>query len=204
MQSITSICIRIIIAIRGCFVFAGILSTLIFISCVDGVAQSDQVVARSRKAYLEAWLRRELRGDELRKVTDEFIAYYAKRGKDRAGIHEAAKPFLEYAKFLREHDGAPGAFTLRHRRLENNYFAPDMQNTTCLWLITEPDPVRVVDPGGKYLMTESEVVALAHLLSFSKSDEEPRSQEFSRQQIDSLTIALDRAYGFWNEMRKIQ
>jgi hypothetical protein len=70
MQSIKSICIRIIIAVRGCFVLAGLLSTLIFISCADGMAQSDQVVARGQKVFFEAWLERELSGDELRKVTD--------------------------------------------------------------------------------------------------------------------------------------
>jgi hypothetical protein len=43
MQSIKSICIKIIIAVRGGFVLAGLLSTLIFISCMDGMAQSDQV-----------------------------------------------------------------------------------------------------------------------------------------------------------------
>jgi hypothetical protein len=86
MQSNTSICIRIIIAVRGCFVLVGLLFTLIFISCATGMAQSDQVVARGLKTFFEAWLKRELRGDELRKVTDEFIAYFAKKGKDRAGI----------------------------------------------------------------------------------------------------------------------
>jgi hypothetical protein len=196
MQSNTSICIRIIIAVRGCFVLAGLLSTLIFISCVNGMAQSDQVVARGLKTFFEAWLKRELRGDELRKVTDEFIAYFAKKGKDRAGTHEAIKPFLEYAKILREHDGAPMAIRLRHELLEVNYFNPDMQNTTELRLLTEPDPVRVASRTEIVLalMTENDVIALAHLIPFSKSNDEPRSQKFSRQQIDNLAVELDRVY----------
>jgi hypothetical protein len=56
----------------------------IFISCADGMAQSDQMVARAQKAFFEAWLKRELSGDELRKVTDEFIVFYTKMGKNRA------------------------------------------------------------------------------------------------------------------------
>ena len=84
MQSIRSIRIRMIIAVRGCFVLAGLLSTLIFILCADGMAQSDQVVARGQKVFFEAWLERELSGDELRKVTDEFIVFYTKMGKNRA------------------------------------------------------------------------------------------------------------------------
>jgi hypothetical protein len=195
MQPIKSICIRIISAVRGCFVLAGLLSTLIFISCVDGVAQSDQVAARAQKAFFEAWLKRELRGDELRKVTDEFIAFYAKKGKDRAAIHEAAKVFLGYAKILREQDGAPMAIRLRHELLEANYFAPDLQNTTELRLLLEPDPVRVVDPRVKHLMTEQDVVALANLFSFiTNSDEGPRSQKVERKKIDAMTIELDRAF----------
>jgi hypothetical protein len=196
MQSITSICIRIIIAVRGCFVLAGLLSTLIFISCVDGMAQSDQVVARAQKAFFEAWLKRELSADELRKVTDEFIAFYAKQGKNRAEIHEAAKVFQGYAKILREHDGSsPMGIAFRHNLLKANYFAPDLQNTTELRLLLEPDPVRVVDQDGKHLMTEQDVVALANLCSFiTNSGEEPRSQKVERKKIDAMTIELDRAF----------
>jgi hypothetical protein len=154
MQFITSIRIRIIIALRGCLVLAGLLSTLVFISCVEGAAQSDQVVARGLKVFFEAWTERELSGDELRKVTDEFIVYNSKKGKKRAEIHESSKLFLEFAKILREQKGSPRALLLRHHLLEANYFDSDMQNTTELRLLTEPDPVRVVDPGGKHLMTE--------------------------------------------------
>jgi hypothetical protein len=200
MQFITSICRRIISAVGGCFVPAGLLSTLIFISCVDGVAQSDQVVARAQKAFFEAWLKREMRGDELRKVTDEFIVFYAKRGKDRAGIHEAAKVFQGYAKTLREHVDCPQGITFRHRLLEANYFDPDMQNTTELRLLLEPDPVLVVGPGGA-LMTERDLVALANLCSFTaNSNEEPRSQEVSRKKIDAMTIELERHFRDADEM----
>jgi hypothetical protein len=195
IKGFESLSLRSVRSCRGCFLLVCLLFTLIFISCVDGAAQSDQVVARGQKAFFEAWLGRELRGDELRKITDEFIAYYTKKGKDQAGIQEATKLFLEYGKILREQDGTPRALTLRHFLLQANYFNPDMQNTTELRLLTEPDPVRVVDPGGKSLMTERDVVALANLLSFSNSGEEPRSKEFSRQQIDSLTVELDRRFG---------
>jgi hypothetical protein len=180
---------------RRCVGIVGLLFTLLLISCADGMAQSDQVVARGLKVFFEAWTERELSGDELRKVTDEFIVYNSKKGKKRAEIHESSKLFLEFAKILREQKGSPRALLLRHHLLEANYFDSDMQNTTELRLLTEPDPVRVVDPGGKHLMTEREVVALAQLLSFSSSKEEPRSQEFSRRQIDRLTIELDRAFG---------
>jgi hypothetical protein len=161
---------------------------------VGATDASDPVVEREQKAFFEAWLRRELRGDELRKVTDEFIAFYIKNGKDRAGIHEATKPFLEYAKLLRERDGAPVAFTLRHHLLEANYFDPNMQNTTELRLLTELDPVRVVDPKWKRLMTEKDLVALVNLSNFVKSKGEPRRQEVSRQNLDRVAIKLNHMF----------
>jgi hypothetical protein len=195
MQSIASIRIRMLSAVRGCFVLAGLLSALIFISCADGMAQSDQVVARGVKTFFEAWLKRELRGDELRQVTDEFIAYHTRKGKDRAGIDEAAKLLQGYAKTLREHDGCPGGITFRHNMIEANYFDPDMQNTTELRLLLEPDPVRVVNQRRKQLITERDVVALANICAFTaNSDGEPRSQKVDRKKIDAMTIELERAF----------
>jgi len=204
MQTITSIWIRIISAARGCFVPAGLLSALIFISCVDGMAQSDQVVAHAQKVFFEAWLERELSGDELRKLTDEFIVFYTKQGKNRTEIQDTAKLFLGDAKILREQKGTPRAITLRHELLEANYFNPGMQNTTELRLLTEPDPVRVVDPGGERLMTERDVVALANLYAFiSNSDEVPRSRKVSQKKIDAMTSELDRAFGNYPRARQM-
>ena len=172
---------------------------LVFISCVSAASQSDRVVARHQKEFYEAWLRRELRGNELREVTDEFIAFYTKHGKDRAGIHEAAESFDIYTKLLREHDGAPAAFNTRHSLLVSNYFDPGMQNTTELRLLNEPDPVRVVDPSSKRLMTERDVVALANIYNFARSEGAPRHRELSRQEIDRMVVKLDRAFGNYQD-----
>ena len=179
----------------GCLVLADFVLTLVFISCVSAASQSDRVVAQHQKEFYEAWLRRELRGNELREVTDEFIAYYTKQGKDRAGMHEVAGSFDIYSKLLREHDATPAAFTTRHSLLVLNYFDPGMQNTTELRLLNEPDPVRVVDPSSKRLMTERDVVALANIYNFARSEGAPRHSELSRQEIDRLVTELDRAYG---------
>jgi hypothetical protein len=96
---------------------------------------------------------------------------------------------------LREKDGTPGATSLRHYLLELNYFNPDMQNTTGLRLLIEPDPVRVVVPRLKALMTRQDVVALANIYNFSKSEGNPRHRELSDHEIDLLADALDRAFG---------
>lgn len=180
---------------NGCLVLAILLLALRFVSCADAAPQSDQVVARHQKAFYEAWLRRGLSANELREVTDEFIAFYTKQGKDRAGIHQAAESFTIYTKLLREHDGTPGAITTRHFLLAFNYFTPEMQNTTELRLLNEPDPVRVVDPSTKRLMTEKDVVALANIYNFARSEGVPRHKELSRQEIDRLVAELDHAFG---------
>jgi hypothetical protein len=180
---------------HGCFALACLLSALTFVSCRDAVAQSDRVVARHQKAFYEAWLRRDLSDNELRQVTDELIAMYTKRGKDRAAIREIAQSFESYTKILREQNGRPAAITTRHFLLAANYFDPDMQNTTELRLLTEPDPVRVVDPGYKRLMTERDVVALVNIHHFAKSEDDPRHKELSRQDIDRLVAELDRTFG---------
>src|SRR5262249_41615288 len=88
-------------------------------------APSDPVIAGEQRAFFEAWLRREPGEAELRKATDEFVAFYARKGMDQAATHEATKPFLEYAQVLRERDGSPIAFEVRHLLLEANYFLPE-------------------------------------------------------------------------------
>jgi hypothetical protein len=62
-------------------------------------------------------------------------------------------------------------------------------------LLNEPDPARVVDPGSKRLMTERDVVALANIYNFAKSEGAPRHKELSRQEIDRMVVELDRAFG---------
>jgi hypothetical protein len=190
-----SLGLRCLPASNRCFVFISLLLMLLSISCVIGEAQSDPVVARHMGAFFEAFLERKLSGTELREVTDEFIKFHTGYGKNRAAIHERAQTFGSYVKILREHKGSPAEFTLSHVRIELNYFQPSMQNTTFLRLLTEPDPVRVVGPLTKRLMTERDVVALFNLHNFSTSEGDPQHKELSRQQIESLVVELDRAIG---------
>jgi len=178
-----------------CFAMAFLLVVMIFVSCIDGGAQSDPVVARHMKAFFEAFLGRKLGSRELREVTDEFIKYHTGKGKTRTAVHEGAQTFGSYAKILREHKGGPAEFTLRHTRIELNYFDPELKNTTFLQLLTEPDPVRVVNLRSKRLMTERDVVALANIRDFAKSEGDPRNKELSRQEIDRLVVGLHRVFG---------
>jgi hypothetical protein len=178
-----------------CFALVFLLFAMTFASCIDGEAQSDPVVVRNLEAFFEAFLGRKLSGSELREVTDEFIKYHARKGKTRAATHEWAQTLGSYVKILREGKGGPADFTLRHIRIEWNYFDPDIQNSTFLRLLTEPDPVRVVNPRSRRLMTERDVVALANIRDFAKSEGDPRHRELSRQEIDRLVAGLDRFFG---------
>ena len=180
---------------RGCFRLPSLLVILALFSCVSCAVDLDSVVAHAQKAFYEAWLRRDLRPDELRAVTGEFIAYYSRKGKNLAEVHEATKEFVEDGKLLRARDGAPIAITLRRHLLEANYFDPAMQqDPTELRLLTEPDPPRVIDRKHKHLMTQGDVVALANLIVFTGSQGDPHRTAFSRQQIDQLAAGVERSF----------
>jgi hypothetical protein len=176
-----------------CFALAFLLFALTIVSCLDGEAQSDPVVARHMGEFYEAFLGRKLSGSELRGIVDAFIKGCTKEGKSRAAIHEIARAFDPHTKVLRECKDCPAVLTLRHRLIEVNYF--QNVNATELRYLTEPDPVRVVGPVTKRLMTERDVVALYNLHKFSTSDKDPQHKELSRQEIDRLAAELDRAIG---------
>jgi hypothetical protein len=70
-----------------------------------------------------------------------------------------------------------------------------LHGSVLLGLFTEPDPVRVVDVRSRRLMTERDVVALANLHRFAKSDGAPRHEPLSKEQIKELEMALRAAVG---------
>jgi hypothetical protein len=172
-----------------------LLIAMIFVSA-DCAAGSDRVVSEHLGVFYEAFLGRKPSDSESREVTAEFFRYNAAKGRGGAAIDDAARQFGSMAKVLREQKGRPADFALRHAYIQLNYFDPVVQNNpTSFRLLTEPDPVRVVAPRSKQLMTERDVVAWANLQYFSTSQDEPRHRELSRQQVDDLVISLDRAVG---------
>jgi hypothetical protein len=158
-------------------------------------AQSDPAVDRNLKAFFEAFLGRSLSGREQREVVDEFIRYHTGKGKAPPAIDEAARTFGSFVKILRDGKGGPADFTLRHVRIEANYFEPELRNSTFLRLLLEPDPARVVNPRSRRLMTERDVAALGNLREFVRSSGDPRNRIFSRQELDRMIAGLDGAFG---------
>jgi hypothetical protein len=151
---------------------------------------SDPLVARRMSAFYEVYTGRKLTAAEVRQIAREFGTGHARDGKSRDQIRELAREFGFSMILLREDADHAAALTLRHQILERNYFRPSMQNTLELRLMTEPDPVRVVDTQSRRLMTERDVVALANLRHFAKSQGEPRHRELPRKRIDELVSLL--------------
>jgi len=170
-----------------------LLPVLFLSSC--GADASDPEVARHIGAFFEAFTDRDLSRDELRQVTDEFIEFHALNGRDRDGIRETARTFDGYTNILREREEGPTTLSMRHLRIAINYFNPDLQNTLMLRLLTEPDPVRVIDVRSRRLMTERDVIALANIRHFSRSQGVPRHTALSRQQIEAMVALLKATVG---------
>jgi hypothetical protein len=176
-----------------CFALGFLLFVMTFVSCIDGEAQSDPVVARHMGAFYEAFLGRKLSGSELREIVDAFIKGQSNSGKSRAAIHRVAKSFDPCTKILRENKDGPAALSTRHLTIELNYFGG--VNATELRYMTEPDSIRVVDPKSRRLITERDLVGLFNLRNFAKSNGDPVHTELSGRELDRLALELDRLYG---------
>jgi hypothetical protein len=178
---------------RMCGVSGFLLSVLMLGSC--GATASDPAVARHLETFFEAFVGRQLSADELRETTDEFIELHTLGGKNLEAIRETAQRLSSSVNVLREQDGSPAAFTARHFLLEVNYLNPDMHDTLELRLLNSPDPVRVVDARSRRLMTERDVVALANIRYFAKSERPPRHRPLTRRQIEELVSVLRATVG---------
>lgn len=174
--------------IRRAFTF---MASLLWLVACHG-RSVDASVERHLEPFIEAFIGRELSRDELQQVTNEFVEYHTLHGRDRPAILEAAGQFGQFANTLRATESGPAALSLRHARIAANFYDPDVQHTLFLRLLITPDPVRVVDVRSRRLMTEHDVIALANIRHFARSNRAPRHEELSRQQIEEM-VALLRA-----------
>ena len=182
---------------RRCFrLLSLLLLILALFSCVSSAADLYSEVAPEVRAFYRAWLRRELRPDELQAATREYIGVLTRMGLTPAKMEEDAKGLANDAKLLRERDGAPVAITFRRHLLEAYCFNPALQqqNPIRFRLISETDPPRILDRKHKHLMTQGDVVALANLIVFAGSQGDPHRTDFSRQQIDQLAAGVERSF----------
>jgi hypothetical protein len=175
--------------VKGLTVFC---SLVLLVSC--GARASDPAVSADLQTFFEAFVGRELSSGEVREATDEFIELHSLYGRTPDQFRQIARSLAGQAEVLGD-DTAPAAITARHKRLEVNYLNPDLHGTMLLRLFNEADPVRVVDVRSRRLMTERDVIALANLHRFAKSDGPPRHEDLSAEQVEPLTAALQAAVG---------
>jgi hypothetical protein len=157
--------------------------------------RSDALVARRMGAFYEVFVGRELTQDEIRNVAEEFVQSHSRSGMSIEAIRQLAREFGVSIILLREDRDGPAAHTVRDRVLGRNYFSPGMKGTLELRLMTEPDPVRVVDTRAKRLMTERDVISLANIRAFATSEGAPVHRELSRRQIEDLVTLLNGSLG---------
>lgn len=172
---------------------AFVLAILLVASC--GAGSSDSAVARDLRTFFEAYVGRDLSSDELESVTEEFIEIHSLQGASPTAIRDIAGRLSARAKELRSDAAGPAALMTRRSLLAANYLNPDLHGTLQIRLLTEPDPVRVVDVRSKRLMTEADVIALANLRRFAMSNGAPRHEPLSRKQIDQMVVALRATVG---------
>jgi hypothetical protein len=163
------------------------------LSC--GSTSADPAVSRDLRSFFEAFVGRDLTDAEVRDVTFEFIELHTAGGKTSDAIRDIARQLDAYSKTLRSNAATPGVLRTRHALIESNYLNPDLHDTIGLRLLTEPDPVRVVDVRSRRVMTERDVTALANLRRFARSSGEPRHEQPSRRQIEALIAALQASVG---------
>jgi hypothetical protein len=168
---------------------------LVFLLVACGAGPSDSSVSRDLRTFYETFVGRELSGGEARDVAAEFTEIHSLNGRSPEEIRGIARNLSTQVEVLREGDQSPVAVSARDRLLEANYLNPDLHGTIQLSLLNEPDPVRVVDARSRRLMTERDVIALANLHRFARSDGAPRHEPLSKQQVEQLAAALRAAVG---------
>jgi hypothetical protein len=175
-------------------VISGLLLLLLSqLSCGSG--SPDATVSRDLRSFFEAFVGRELTGTEVRDVSIEFIELHTEQGKAPDAIRDMARQLDGFSKPLRSNAATPAALQTRHALVESHYLNPDLHDTIMLRLMTEPDPIRVVDVRSRRVMTERDVIALANLRRFASSGGEPRHHQLSQRQIEALIAALQAAVG---------
>jgi hypothetical protein len=176
-----------------CLASALVLALVMLASC--GADSSDAAVSHDLRRFFEAFVGRDLSAGELESVTKEFIELHSLYGRTPSAIRDIAEQLSASARELRSDAAGPAALMVRHALLTTNYLNADLHGTLQLRLLTEPDPVCVVDVRSRRLMTQRDVIALANLHRFARSNGAPRHEELSRQQIDELIVALRATVG---------
>jgi hypothetical protein len=156
---------------------------------VYGQTLSTEAVQAQLADVYEAYLGRQLSQKELDQVTNEYILLFESNTCEAKCVQDL-EAWKTNIRIFQTKRGQPEDLIKRHSLISYNYFWPKTQGTLILRLLAEPDPVRVVNPAAKRLMTEKDVVALANLAIFLKSNGSPKHHSFSPKEIDQVVSVL--------------
>ncbi len=157
-------------------------------------ARPTEQVTADLAAFYETFAGRPLSADEQSQVTTEFIAYYGAETCG-AGCAKTLDNLKARAALMQSHAGQPDDLAIRHALLSVNYFDPKIAGSLQLRLLSERDPVRVVDTKTKRLMTEKDVVAAINLHVFRNAKGEPKPVPVPETAIEDLAAKLNSAFG---------
>lgn len=156
---------------RGSYrwLFAGVALLLGVGMTTPGLASSEGEIRPRIKAILEAFLRRPVTEAELTQVYAEEVTNPSEVDADRLEELDAA------AKILREEDGKPASFHLRHEAIQEATFNKKQPFTAKLFSSVEP--IAILDAKNNELMTENDLKAFGKILRFSNGGADPAAIE---------------------------
>ncbi|MEM8779598.1 MAG: hypothetical protein AAGF26_12150 [Cyanobacteria bacterium P01_G01_bin.49] len=167
-----------------------------------GQTKSTEAVRAELDDVYEAYLGRKLSQKELDQVTKEYIPLFGSNTCEAKCVQDL-EAWKVNIKIFQTQRGQPEDLAKRHSLIAHNYLWAETQGTLILRLLTEPDPIRVFNPTTKRLMTEKDVIALANLGLFLKSNGSPKHQSFSPKEIDQVVGVLEPLVGSQGKARKM-
>jgi|GEM_PF-6912260 hypothetical protein len=181
------------------WVTASVVGAMCFFLSADlfkayGQTRSTEVVQAELRDFFEVFLGRQLSPNEMKQVTREFIALFGASTCEAKCTQALATNKTQLA-ILKTKPGQPEDLVTRHIYIASSYFSPLQRGSLIQRLLSEPDPIRVVNPKTKRLMTQRDVVALANLGILLRSHDLPKNQSFSPKEIEEAVVLLESAVG---------
>ncbi len=176
-------------------IFMGFLAALAFLQ-IPAVATAQMPMSEFRAKegkFYQIFLGRSLTESELDAVSTEFLGLFGETGCGEK-CAEVLAFNIELIERIAEKPGSPTALLTRHLFVHATFFSDRQRGGKIQRLLTEPDPIRVVNRENQRLMTERDVVALANLSVLAKNGRLPRSA-WPPAKIDGIVAHLDRLVG---------
>lgn len=144
--------------------------------------------------FFSTYLGRQLSPAETREAAREFVAYFGAK-QCEAECAAAIASHRRNVDVFRSKRGGPEDLLLRQVYLTQNTFSDRHVGSTILRLLSEPDPIAVVNRKSSRLMTQADVEALADLMVFARSAGPPTRQTLSAAEAARWVTTLEQGFG---------